>query len=153
MAKWSNQKVKGRGKGLAAGYFQGAFVAEIVEVVFDNTGKLTVPNIWAAVDCGIVINPLGAHAQVEGAILEGLSAALYNEISIVHGKVQQDSFNSYGWIRMKDVPKIHIEFIRSSEPPGGLGEPPLPAVAPALCNAIFAACGKRLRKLPFINSL
>ncbi len=151
LAGWGGPSQPGTGKGIAAGYFQGAFVAEVVEVQVDEENRLTVPRIWAAVDCGVVVNPKGALAQVEGAILEGLCAAFYGKITVEDGVVQQSNFHDYRWIRIGQAPDIEIEFIKNDHPPGGLGEPPLPPVAPALCNAVFAATGRRIRELPLAD--
>jgi isoquinoline 1-oxidoreductase beta subunit len=135
------------GKGIAISYNQGSFVAEVAEVsVLKN--RLEVLKIYAAVDCGIVINPSGARHQIEGAILEGLCAVLYGKIDIDNGRTIQGNFDDYRWIRYQESPGIEISLIDSIEDPRGLGEPPLPPVAPAVCNAIYAACGKRIRSLP-----
>ena len=110
--------------------------------------SLTVDKIFAVADCGLVINPTGARAQVEGGIIEGLSAALMGEITVREGQVQQSNFHDYQICRIQQMPLLDIQFVESSESPRGLGEPPLPPVAPAICNAIFAASGKRIRELP-----
>jgi CO/xanthine dehydrogenase Mo-binding subunit len=122
-------------------------VAEVAEVSVRGR-RLRVDRVVAAVDCGRVINPPGAHAQVEGAILDGLGAALMGEITLRDGVVQQANFNSYRLLRMDQAPAVEVHFIDSSEDPRGLGEPPLPPLAPAVCNAIFAATGRRVRRLP-----
>jgi isoquinoline 1-oxidoreductase beta subunit len=136
-----------RGRGFAAAYDQGAWVAEVAEVSVRGR-RLRVDRVVAAVDCGRVINPPGAHAQVEGAILDGLGAALMGEITLRDGVVQQANFNSYRLLRMDQAPAVEVHFIDSAEDPRGLGEPPLPPLAPAVCNAIFAATGRRVRRLP-----
>jgi isoquinoline 1-oxidoreductase beta subunit len=135
------------GRGLAACYDQGAWVAEVVEVTVRD-GRLKVDRVVAAVDCGRVINPQAALAQVEGAILDGLSAALTGEITVREGVVEQSNFHDYRLLRMDQAPAIEVHFIASENEPRGLGEPPLPPLAPALCNAIFAATGRRIRRLP-----
>ena len=138
---------EGQGRGIAASYNQGAWVAEVAEVsVIDN--NLTVNRIAAAVDCGMRINPSGARAQVEGGIIEGMSAALMGEINVSEGRVQQNNFHNYPVCRMQQVPTIDVHFVESNDAPRGLGEGPLPPVAPAICNAVFAASGKRIRELP-----
>jgi isoquinoline 1-oxidoreductase beta subunit len=111
-----------------------------------------VDRVVAAVDCGRVINPQGARAQVEGAILDGLGAALAGEITLQEGVVQQDNFNGYRLLRMDQAPAVEVHFIDSTEDPRGLGEPPLPPLAPAVCNAIFAATGRRVRRLPLSHA-
>lgn len=146
-AGWSKPLSKNRGRGLSASYNQGSWVAEVAEVsVFGKV--LKVERLVAAIDCGLLINPGGAMRQVEGAIIEGISATLFGEITVRDGVVQQSNFHDYALCRMRDVPPIDIQFVRNNEEPRGLGEPPLPPVAPAICNAIFAATGQRIRELP-----
>jgi isoquinoline 1-oxidoreductase beta subunit len=136
-----------KGRGIAACYDQGAWVAEVVEVTISD-GALRVDRVVAAIDCGRVINPQGAVAQVEGSILDGLGAALMGEITVRDGVVDQSNFHDYRLLRMRQAPAIEVHFIASESEPRGLGEPPLPPLAPALCNAIFAATGQRVRRLP-----
>lgn len=136
-----------RGRGFAASYNQGAWVAEVAEVSVRGR-ELRVDRVVAAVDCGRVINPQGARAQVEGAVMDGLGAALMGEIALRDGVVQQGNFNHYHLLRMHQAPAVEVHFIESSEDPRGLGEPPLPPLAPAVCNAVFAATGQRIRRLP-----
>ena len=146
-AGWGTPLPEGRGRGLSASYNQGAWVAEVAEVTVQNN-RLKVDRITCAIDCGLVINPQGAVNQVEGGIVEGLAAALYGKITVKGGVVQESNFHDYRFCRMRDVPIIDIHFIDSSDAPRGLGEGPLPPVAPAVTNAIFAATGKRIRELP-----
>jgi CO/xanthine dehydrogenase Mo-binding subunit len=122
-------------------------VAEVAEVSIDSN-TLKVERISAAIDCGLVINPAAAVRQVEGGIIEGISAALFGEITVKDGVVEQSNFHDYALCRMQHVPQIDVRFVESTEAPRGLGEPPLPPVAPAICNAIFAAAGRRIRELP-----
>lgn len=149
-AGWGEPLPANRARGLSASYNQGSWVAEVAEVSVRGDA-LKIERLVAAVDCGLLINPGAAHRQVEGAIIEGISAALFGEITVKDGVVQQSNFHDYAICRMRDVPPIDIEFVESNEEPRGLGEPPLPPVAPAICNAIFAACGKRIRELPLKN--
>jgi isoquinoline 1-oxidoreductase beta subunit len=149
-SNWDTPLPKGQGRGFAANKLSGSFVAEVVTVSVDENENVTILRVDAVVDCGIVVNPSGAKAQVEGGILEGLSAALYGEITIKNGAAEQSNFHDYKWMRMDEAPEIHVEFIANNLPPRGLGEPPLPPAAPALANAIFAASGRRIRKLPII---
>jgi isoquinoline 1-oxidoreductase beta subunit len=146
-ANWGAPLPIGKGRGIAACYDQGAWVAEVAEVTIENN-SLIVDKITCAIDCGLVINPQGAMNQVEGAIIEGVSAALFGEITVKDGVVAQSNFHDYRICRMIETPKIAVHFIESVDAPRGLGEPPLPPVAPAICNAIFAATGKRIRELP-----
>jgi len=151
-AGWQQPLARGddeslRGRGIAACYDQGAWVAEVAEVTITD-GRLKVDRVVAAVDCGRVINPQGAAAQVEGAILDGLSVALMGEITVREGVVEQSNFHDYRLLRLGQAPAVEVHFIDSAEDPRGLGEPPLPPLAPAVCNAIFAATGQRIRRLP-----
>ncbi len=146
-AGWGTPLPEGSGRGISASYNQGAWVAEVAEVTV-TTDRLRIDRITCAIDCGLVINPQGAHNQVEGGIVEGLSAALYGKITVKEGIVQQSNFHDYRFCRMRDVPVIDIHFIERNDAPRGLGEGPLPPVAPAVANAIFAASGRRIRELP-----
>lgn len=149
-SNWETPLPAGEGRGFAASKHSGSYVAEVVTVRMDENKRVTILRVDAVVDCGIVINRSGAEAQVEGGILEGLCAALYGEITIKDGATVQSNFHDYRWMRMNEVPDIHIEFVENDLLPRGLGEPPLPPAAPALANAIFAASGQRIRKLPII---
>jgi isoquinoline 1-oxidoreductase beta subunit len=108
-----------------------------------------VRRLVAAVDCGLVVNPSGAIAQVEGAMLDGLQAALYGGVTVEKGRVTQANLGDYRLLRMADIPRLETHFVPSPHPPGGLGEPAVSPVAPAIANAVFAATGQRLRALPF----
>lgn len=152
-SNWGSPLSNGQGRGFAASYNQGAFVAEVVTVEKKDNQPLKIIKVDAVVDCGIVVNLSGAEAQVEGAIIEGLCAAMYGEINIKDGKALESNFHDYRWMRMKEVPEISIDFVKNDLPPRGLGEPPLPPVIPALTNAIFAATGQRIRKLPIYKQL
>jgi isoquinoline 1-oxidoreductase beta subunit len=139
----------------AAGRFQGialmsgydTYIAQVAEISVTD-GELKVHKIFCALDCGQMVNPGIVAAQVEGGIVFGLSAALWGEITIERGKVQQSNFNTYRLLRHNELPVIDIDILASDEAPGGIGEPAVPLVAPAICNAIFAATGARLRALP-----
>ena len=150
-SNWDTPLPKGQGRGFAACKDSGSFTAEVVTVRMDANETVKILRVDAVVDCGIVVNRSGAEAQVEGGILEGLCAALYGEITVKDGATVQSNFHDYQWMRMNEVPDIHVEFIKNDLPPRGLGEPPLPPAAPALANAIFAATGRRIRKLPIIK--
>jgi isoquinoline 1-oxidoreductase beta subunit len=144
---WGAPLAKGRGRGIAASYNQGAWVAEVAEVTVKDE-NVVVDRIVCAIDCGRVINPQGAHNQVEGGIVEGLSAALHGRITVRDGIVQQGNFHDYPFCRIDEIPEIDVHLVESADAPRGLGEGPLPPVAPAITNAIFAATGKRIRELP-----
>jgi isoquinoline 1-oxidoreductase beta subunit len=117
-----------------------------VEVKAD--GKVKVHRVVCAVDCGLAVNPLNIRAQMESGIIFGLSAALHGEITLEKGRVMQSGFSDYPMLRLADSPKIEVHIVRSSLPPGGVGEPGLPPIAPAVANAIFSATGKRVRSMP-----
>jgi len=138
----------GRGRGIAGGHNNGAYFAEVAEVTVDAKGKVRVDRIVAAADIGRVVNVSGAEAQVQGAIIYGLSAALMEKITVEDGRVQQGNFNDFPALRMAEAPAIQVHFVPSDAPPLGIGEGALPAAAPAVCNAIFDATGKRVRTLP-----
>ena len=104
--------------------------------------------VVCAVDCGIAVNPDTVRAQIEGAIVFGITAALHGEISLKNGRVEQTNFDTYQMLRIDEAPNVEVHIIQSSESPGGMGEPGTSAIVPAVTNAIFAATGKRLRKLP-----
>lgn len=153
-AGWGRALPKGRGMGIAAHpYLEcGTYVAEVAEVEVDAKGEVKVHRVVAAVDCGLVLNPLNARAQIEGGIVYGLSAALFGEINLEKGRVKQQSFKDYPVARMAHMPQVEVHFVESDLPPGGLGEPGLPPLAPAVANAVFAATGKRVRSLPLLPS-
>lgn len=147
LADWGAALPAGRGRGIALVESFNSIVAEVAEV--EVTGAaIRVLRVCAAVDCGNVINPDTAAAQIEGGILFGLSAALFNEITIREGRVAQSNFSDYPMAKLADAPRIVVEFIESGASLGGLGEPGVPPLAPAIANAVFAATEKRLRTLP-----
>jgi isoquinoline 1-oxidoreductase beta subunit len=129
----------------------GSIVAQIAEVVVVPGQRPRVTKVWAAVDCGRVINPDTVVAQIEGGIVYGLSAALFGRISFSGGRVEQDNFHAYPLITMADCPEIDVRIIPSDADPGGIGEPGTPPIAPAVANALFAATGRRWRTLPFFS--
>ena len=144
---WGAPLPAGRGRGISASYNQGIWVAEVAELTVSD-GRLKVDRITCVIDCGLVINPQGAINQVEGGIIDGLAAALYGKITVKDGIVQESNFNDYEFCRIREIPEIDVHFIESGDAPRGLGEGPLPPVAPAIANAIFAATGTRIRDLP-----
>ena len=145
---WGGQLPPRHGRGVAVHRSFLTYVAVVVEVAVDDQGQITVPRVDMAVDCGLVVNPDRVRAQMEGAVIMGLSNALYSNISIKRGEIQQSNFTDYLVARTDITPETHIRIVDSHAPPGGVGEPGVPPVAPALCNAIFAATGKRIRALP-----
>ena len=147
-ADWGKPLPKGRGRGIAAFASFGSYFAEVAEVTVKG-GEFKIDRIVAAVDCGQIVNPESVRSQTEGAIIFGLSAALKNEITIKNGAVEQTNFDGYDPIRISEAPPIEVHLVSSKEDPGGMGEPALPPAAPAVANAIFAASGQRLRRLPF----
>jgi isoquinoline 1-oxidoreductase beta subunit len=146
---WGKPLQAGRGRGIAGLYGFGSYVAHVAEVTVAKDGTLRVDRVVVAVDCGQVINPDLVTAQIEGGVVFGLTSALYDEITIQNGQVQQTNFDNYPMLRIADMPKVEVHLVPSHEPPGGIGEPGVPSTAPAVANAIFAATGKRLRRLPF----
>jgi isoquinoline 1-oxidoreductase subunit beta len=149
-ADWGKPLPKGMGRGIAAHFGYGSYVAQVAEISCDvSTGSIRIHRVVCAIDCGTAVNPLGVKAQMESAINFGLAAALKSAITFEHGRVQQSNFNDYEVLRMSDAPPvIDVHIVPSSDPPGGCGEPGVPPIAPAVGNAIFAATGKRVRRLP-----
>lgn len=146
---WGKPLPPGRGRGIAGGFNNGAYVAEVAEVTVNAQGTVKVDRVVAAVDSGRIVNRSGAEAQVSGAIVYGLSAALMERITVENGAVQQSNFHDFPALRMAGAPRIEVHFVEGSAPPSGMGEGALPAAAPAVGNAIFAATGVRRRSLPF----
>jgi isoquinoline 1-oxidoreductase beta subunit len=148
MSNWG-KKTPGAYQGFAAYFSFNTYVAQVAEVTLVN-GMPRVSKVYCAVNCGRVVNLSGAENQVEGAIIDGLSHALFSKITFNKGAVEQPNFNTYKFLHMKDAPlEVIVRFVQTDEAPTGLGEPGLPPIAPAVANAIFAATGKRYRRLPF----
>jgi len=147
---WHKSLTAGRGRGIAVAFGWGSYVAQVAEVTWDaKNGNLRIDRVVCAVDCGTAINPLGVQAQMEGAINFGLAQALKSAVTISAGRVEQSNFNDYEVLRLSDAPPvIEVHIVPSSERPGGCGEVGVPAAAPAVANATFAATGKRIRRLP-----
>lgn len=150
---WNSKHINGRGLGTSAMHAFGSFLAMVADVTVNDNGEVKVNKVWCVVDCGMVVNPDTVKAQIEGGIIFGLTAALYGEITIKHGRVQQSNFNDYRMMRINESPEIEVHIVASAEAPGGIGEPGTAAVGAALNNAIYAATGKRLRQLPIGNQL
>ncbi|MBK8809871.1 MAG: xanthine dehydrogenase family protein molybdopterin-binding subunit [Acidobacteria bacterium] len=147
-AGWATKPAAGVFRGIAVAESFGSFVAQVAEVSVGKDGAVKVHRVVCAVDCGQVVNPDTVAAQMEGGIVYGLTAALYGEITLKTGRVQQSNFNNYKMLRMSEMPKVEVHILPSKEPHGGVGEPGTPPIAPAVVNAIFAATGKRVRSLP-----
>jgi isoquinoline 1-oxidoreductase beta subunit len=148
-AGWGKPRPRGTGLGLAAYFSYGGYVAQAVEVEVSAEGQLRVRRVHAAVDVGPIVNRAGAEAQVQGSVIDALSSSLYQQISMQDGAVVEGNFDTLPLIRMPEVPEqIRVHFIERDIAPSGLGEPAFPPLPPALCNAVFAACGKRIRSLP-----
>jgi isoquinoline 1-oxidoreductase beta subunit len=148
-AGWGQPLPAGQGRGVSLLYSAwGSYLAQVAEVAVSPAGELRVNRVVCVVDCGQVVNPDTAVAQMEGGIVFGLTAALWSEISIKNGRVQQSSFPDYRIMRLNECPKIDVHLIESAEAPGGLGEPGTACVAAAVANAVAAATGKRIRRLP-----
>jgi isoquinoline 1-oxidoreductase beta subunit len=150
-AGWGSPLPQGVHRGIALNAESGSFTAGVLETSVADDGEVRVHRVVCALDCGHVVNPLTVEAQMEGAIVFGLTAALYGEITIEEGRVEQTNFDDYRMLRMADMPKIETVVMQSGGFWGGAGEPPTAIVAPALCNAIFAATGTRVRTLPLKN--
>ena len=144
---WGGAVPQGRARGVALAEDTQSLVAEVAEVSLVN-GRPRVHKVWCVADCGRVIHPGIAEAQFQGAIAGGLGAALYSEITIEKGRTVQSNFNDYRLLRMSDMPEVDVYFVPSEEEPGGVGEPGVPPIGPAVCNALFKLTGTRVRKLP-----
>jgi isoquinoline 1-oxidoreductase subunit beta len=151
---WGRKLPARSGMGVAFHYSHSGYVAEVVEVKVAADGTVQPVKVWAAVDVGRqIVNPSGAINQVQGAVIDGISAALYQQITIKDGGVAQSNFHDYPLLRIDKAPDVEVHFLTSDNNPTGLGEPPLPPIMPALTNAIFAATGKRIRQLPIGKAL
>jgi isoquinoline 1-oxidoreductase beta subunit len=151
-AGWGKSRPRGEGQGFAITHTNNACVAIVADVSVSGEGVLAIKKLTAVVDAGTIINLSGAEAQVQGAMLDGISAAWFQKITIERGAAAQTQFSDYKMLRMNNAPPVvDVEFIKSDAPPTGMGEPGLPAAAPAVCNAIFAATGKRIRTLPIAD--
>lgn len=151
-AGWGKKRPRGEGQGLAITHTNNSYVAIVADVKVSTQGVLRVEKLTAAVDAGIIVNLSSAEAQVQGAMLDGISAAWFQKLTIGAGSADQSNFEAYPLMRMENAaPHVEVHFIKSLSPPTGLGEPGLPPAAPAVCNAIFAAIGKRIRTLPLVD--
>ena len=145
---WDEVMPTGRGRGIAVHKSFNTYVAQVAEVTISKAGELTVDRVTCVVDCGIAVNPKIIESQMQGGIGFGLSAALKGAITLKQGQVEQSNFHDYQPIRMNEMPYIDVHIVDSNEAPSGVGEPGVPPIAPAVCNAIFMVTGKRIRSLP-----
>jgi isoquinoline 1-oxidoreductase subunit beta len=147
-ASWSSPLPKGRGRGIALQYVFGSYLAQVAEVAVAKDGSVRVHRVVCAMDCGTVINPDTVQAQIQSGVMFGVTAALYGEITLKNGRVEQANFDTYQMLRINEAPAIEVHIVKSTEPPGGMGEAGTSGIVPAIGNAVFAATGKRLRKMP-----
>jgi isoquinoline 1-oxidoreductase beta subunit len=146
-AGWGQPLPAGRARGIAVAESFGSYCAQVAEVSLDGS-RVRVHRVTCAIDCGTVVNPDTISAQMESGSVYGLTAALKGEITIKNGRVEQGNFNDYPLLRIDEMPEVEVHIVKSIEPPGGIGEPGTPPIAPAVANAVFALTGKPVRKLP-----
>jgi isoquinoline 1-oxidoreductase subunit beta len=151
-AGWGRPLPKGVGRGVSLQFVFGSYMAQVAEVEVAKDGSVRVMRVVCAVDCGSIVNPDTIEAQVQGAAIFGISAVLHGEITLKNGRVEQGNFDDYQVLRINEAPTIEVHIVRNNEAPGGMGEPGTSAIMPAVANAIFAATGKRLRRLPVDTS-
>jgi isoquinoline 1-oxidoreductase subunit beta len=147
-ADWGQPLPQRAGRGVSLQFVFGTYMAQVAEVEVAKNGAVRVRRVVCAVDCGTVVNPDTVRAQIQSAIIFGITAALHGEITLKNGRVEQTNFDSYQMLRINEAPAVEVHIIQNFEPPGGMGEPGTSAIVPAVANAIFAATGKRLRKMP-----
>ena len=147
-ANWGAPLPTGHTRGIAVAFSYGSYVAHVAEVSVARDGAVRTHRLVAAIDAGLAVNPENVKAQMEGGAVYALTAALYGRITIDRGRVQQSNFHDYPMLRINEMPVVEVHILDSGEAPGGLGEPGVPTVAPAVCNAIYAATGRRIRTLP-----
>jgi isoquinoline 1-oxidoreductase beta subunit len=147
-AGWGKPMPAGKGRGISVIFGFGSYLAQVAEVAVGKDGRVRVERVVCAIDCGRIVNPDTVKAQAEGGAIFGITAALYGEITLKNGRVTQANFDTYQMLRIDEAPAIEVYLIDSAEAPGGMGEPSTSCIAPAIVNAVFAATGKRLRKLP-----
>jgi isoquinoline 1-oxidoreductase beta subunit len=147
-AHWGGPLPAGVGRGVSVQFVFATYMAQVAEVEVSRDGAVRVRRVVCAVDCGTVVNPDTVRAQIQSAVMFGITAALYGKITLKDGRVEQTNFDSYQILRMNEAPAVEVHIVQSLEPPGGMGEAGTSAIVPAVTNAIFAATGKRLRQLP-----
>ncbi|HSH97267.1 MAG TPA: molybdopterin cofactor-binding domain-containing protein, partial [Methyloradius sp.] len=141
------------GKGISSLFAFGSYMSLVADVIVTPDNEVLVKRVVCAVDCGMVVNPDTVRAQLEGGVIFGITAALWGEVTFKDGRTEQSNFHNYRLMRINEAPIVEVYVVDSHENPGGLGEPGTSAVMPAVANAVFAATGKRIRKLPIVNSL
>jgi isoquinoline 1-oxidoreductase beta subunit len=147
-AGWGTPPPKGRHRGLAVYYSFGSYVAQVAEASVSEAGAVKVHRVVCAIDCGLAVNPDLIAAQMEGSVVFGLSAALKGEITLERGRVVQANFGDYPILTISETPEVEVHIMPRRDDPGGVGEPGVPPIAPAVANAVFAATGHRIRALP-----
>ncbi len=152
-AGWGTPVPSGRARGIAVHESFGSFIAQVAEVSISPAGDIRVHKVVCAVDCGKYVNPDTIRAQMESGIVFGLSAALHGAITLKEGKVEQSNFHDYPLLRLGEMPEVEVHIVESKEKSGGIGEPGVPPIAPAVANAVFALTGKRIRKLPMTSEV
>jgi isoquinoline 1-oxidoreductase subunit beta len=152
-AGWGTPLPAGSGRGVSIQFAMGSYVAQVAEVSIGEKGQVRVERVVCAMDCGQVVNPDGVRAQLEGGVTFGLSAALGDEITFANGRVQQSNFHDFPSLRIAEAPRVEAHLVASAEAPGGVGETGTVGAAAALCNAIYAATGKRIRTLPVSRAM
>jgi isoquinoline 1-oxidoreductase subunit beta len=151
-AKWGARLPAGRARGIAVVFSYGSYAATVAEVSVARDGAVRVHRLVTAIDAGLAVNPEQVKAQMEGGAVYALTAVFYGKITLENGRVQQSNFNGYPLLRIGEMPAVDVHILNSGEAPGGLGEPGVPSVAPAVCNAVYVATGRRVRTLPIDRS-
>ena len=147
-AGWGQPLPNGKGRGVALQFVFGSYLAQVAEIEVAKDGTVRVRRVTCAVDCGTVVNPDTVRAQIQSGSIFGATAALYGAITLKNGRVEQTNFDTYQALRMNEAPVIDVHIVESAEPPGGMGETGTSVIVPAIANAVFAATGRRLRKMP-----
>jgi isoquinoline 1-oxidoreductase beta subunit len=147
-AGWGKPLPERVGRGVSLQFVFATYLAQVAEVEVSKDGAVRVRRVVCAVDCGTVVNPDTVRAQIQSAVIFGITAALHGEITLKGGRVEQSNFHDYPMLRMNEAPAIEVYIVKSAEPPGGMGEAGTSAITPAVTNAIYAATGTRVRKLP-----
>jgi isoquinoline 1-oxidoreductase beta subunit len=147
-ADWGSPLPPGRGRGIACCYYKQTYAAHVADVTVEAGGSVRVDRVVTALDCGLVVNPSGAEAQAEGAVMDAVATVLRWGLTVRDGRVQQGNFDNYPLLRIDEAPVVETILLPSDRPPSGMGEPPYPAAPPAIANALFAAAGRRIRRLP-----